>query len=125
MAFPTADETKEVTRLQLAVTQAFLSHKPHGTALMIWSDEQRAIGERMIVEERGELLCMGYAAFSEACEGVFAPWCARLDDELGDEQAQERMKDVQAALCELVITLDPEHLRYPLTHLQPVEKLAE
>ncbi|MEA2149817.1 MAG: hypothetical protein QOD69_1647, partial [Solirubrobacteraceae bacterium] len=29
------------------------------------------------------------------------------------------------ALCELVITLDPEHLRYPLTHLQPVEKLAE
>jgi hypothetical protein len=30
---------------------------------MIWSDERRAIGERMMVEEHGKVLCMGYATF--------------------------------------------------------------
>jgi hypothetical protein len=40
----------------------------YGPALMIWSDVQRAIGERMIVEEHGKVLCMGYATFCDHCD---------------------------------------------------------
>ena len=29
--------------------------------MMIWSDEQRALGELMIVEQHGKVLCMGDA----------------------------------------------------------------
>lgn len=31
----------------------------YGPALMIWGDEQRAVGELMIVDEHGKVRCMG------------------------------------------------------------------
>lgn len=111
LSFPEIEETRRVTRLQQEVAQRFLTHKD-GTALMIWSDEQRAIGEQMIVESQGEIRCMGYAAFHEACDDTFAPWCERLRAELGSEPAQRRMREAQNILCELVEALDPGGLRY-------------
>lgn len=76
LSFPEAEETRQVAHLQSEIAKRFLSDA-YGEELMIWSDEQRALGERMIVEEHGKVLCMGYAAFRERCEVAFAPWAAR------------------------------------------------
>jgi hypothetical protein len=117
LSFPEAAETRRVTQLQQQITRSFLTHEP-GEALMIWSDEQRAIGERMIVEEHGDVLCMGFAGFRDACDGPFSTWCERLKDEIGEPSAQERMREVQNRLCDLVRTLDPGELRYRADQLK-------
>jgi hypothetical protein len=66
----------------------------------------------MIVEEHGNVLCMGYATFSERCDKLFSPWLERLRTELGHDDAAARMRDVQHLLCDLVETLDARRVRY-------------
>ncbi len=112
LSFPEAQETTTVTGLQFAIAKCFLTDR-YGPELMIWSDEQRAIGERMIVEKPdGKLLCMGYASFRDACGDWFAPWCERLREELQHDGARQRMRAAQNLLCELVETLDERRVRY-------------
>lgn len=111
LSFSEDGDTRRVADLQRKVAGRFLSDRD-GTALMIWSDEQRAIGERMIVEEHGKVLCMGYATFRDRCDDTFGPLRTRLGAELGQESAQERLRDVQHLLCDLVEALDPRGLRY-------------
>ena len=111
LSFPEADETRHVAQLQSEISRCFLSDS-YSRALMIWGDEQRAIGERMIVEEHGKVLCMGYASFRERCDTTFAAWCERLRNELQNEPARTRLSDVQHLLCELVEALDANRVRY-------------
>jgi len=111
LSFPEADETRRVAELQREIAQRFSTSR-HPPALMIWSDEQRALGERMIVEEHGQVLCMGYARFRDACDDTFAPWCDRLRSGLEQESAQVRLLEVQHLLCQLVETLDEHRVRY-------------
>lgn len=111
LSFPEDDETRRVAQLQSEISKAFLTDS-YGPALMIWGDEQRAIGEQMIVEEYGKVLCMGYASFLEQYDVTFAMWRDRLRSELDHESAQARLRHVQRLLCELVQTLDPERVRY-------------
>jgi hypothetical protein len=111
LSFPEAEETRRVAELQSEIAKRFLSDD-YGPALMIWSDEQRAIGELMIVEQHGTVLCMGYATFREACDGPLADWHERLREELTDEAAEPRLRAVQHLLCELVETLDHNRTRY-------------
>jgi hypothetical protein len=111
LSFPEADETRRVANLQSKVARAF-TRDDLGHAMMIWGDEQRALGELMIVEEHEKVLSMGYAAFSGACADVFAPWLARLHRDLPQDAARERLRDVQHLLCELVETLDVNRVRY-------------
>jgi hypothetical protein len=111
LSFPEATETKRVIELQMAIARRFgTSDDHHG--LMIWTDEQRAIGERMIVEEHGSVLCMGYARFDEEYPTRLAPWCERLRAELDSEAGRPRLRDLQHLLCELVETLDARRTRY-------------
>jgi hypothetical protein len=111
LSFPEADETRRVASLQSAISKAFLDHG-YGEALMIWSDEQRAIGERMIVMEHDDVLPMGYATFRERSDDTYRAWLARLKTEIADEGARRRLCDVQHLLCDLVETLDPQRIRY-------------
>jgi hypothetical protein len=111
LSFPEADDTRRVARLQSEIAKRFLSDS-YGHVLMIWGDEQRALGERMIVEEYGKVMCMGYAAFRDRFEIAFAPTYGRLRDELQDRSAHERLREVQHLLCELVETLDTNRVRY-------------
>jgi hypothetical protein len=117
LSFPEADETRAVAHLQSEISKCFLTHN-YGLALMIWSDQQRAIGERMIVEENAKLISMGYAAFRDHCDDIFAPWTERLRADLADAAAQDRLRDAQHLLCELVRTLDQKRIRYT-EDLQP------
>lgn len=111
LAFPEDDATRRVATLQAEIAACFLSHS-YGTAMMIWSDEQRAIGERMIIEEHDKVLCMGYASFRDRCDDVFGAWSGRVRADLEDASAQTRLRDVQHRLCDLVETLDRHRVRY-------------
>jgi hypothetical protein len=111
LSFPEDDETRRVARLQFEISKLFLTDG-YGPAMMIWADEQRGIGERMIVEEHGKVLCMGYAAFHGRCDDTFATWCERLRTETEDESARARLRAVQHLLCQLVETLDTRRVRY-------------
>lgn len=117
LSFPEDGATRAVAHLQLQISRHFLTHEV-GSELMIWSDEQRAIGESMIVEENGRILCMGYATFRARCDDTFAPWCERLRGELGSDPAQARLVEVQHLLCDLIKLLDDRQVRYNPEDLQ-------
>jgi hypothetical protein len=120
LSFPEADDTQRVTELQRNIAKSFLTDD-YGEELMIWGDEQRAIGELMIVEEHGKVLCMGYARFRKECDGVFAQWRERLRDDVIGEASHERMCEVQHLLCDLVETLDDKRVRYSPEDLERAE----
>jgi hypothetical protein len=111
LSFPEDEDTRKVARLQSEIARCFLTDS-YGLSLMIWSDEQRAIGEQMIVEEHGDVLCMGYARFRERCADTFRAHRQRVHREIGDPQAQDRLRDAQHLLCDLVETLDSRRVRY-------------
>ncbi len=111
LSFPEDEETRKVARLQSGIAQCFLTDA-YGVALMIWSDEQRAIGEQMIVEEHGDVLSMGYARFRERCADTFLDHCERLRAEIGNPRVTDRLRDAQHLLCDLVETLDSRRVRY-------------
>ena len=79
---------------------------------MVWVDEQRAIGERMIIQDADGVHCMGYAAFCDAYDKCFARLFHRVIDDLDAPAAKDRLRDVQHHLCELVSQLDKKRLRY-------------
>jgi hypothetical protein len=112
LSFPEEGDTRTVAAIQAQIAERFLDSGP-GAGMMIWRDEQRAIGERMIVEEHGKVLCMGYAAFSDCCRERFGPSLERMWAEVEEPAAQARMRAVQHALCDLVRLLDPRGVLYP------------
>lgn len=114
LSFPTDAETRRVAELQESIAECF-RNDDYGPEVMIWSDEQRAIGELMIIEEHGKVLSMGYAAFRQRCDDTFAPWRVRMRKELNAASAQARLRDIQHNLCELVETLDSRRVRYTRT----------
>lgn len=112
LSFPEDADTREVAELQYRISVAFLTTDDYGRSLMLWTDEQRALGERMIVEEHGKVLCMGYASFADHCDTTFRALCERIEAEIGDDGARRRMRDLQHLLCELVEKLDHRRVRY-------------
>jgi hypothetical protein len=108
---PEDEETRKVARLQSEIAGCFLTDK-YGLSLMIWSDEQRAIGEQMIVEEFGDVLCMGFARFRARCADTFLAHRERLRLEIDDPRVQDRLRDVQHLLCDLIEVLDSRRVRY-------------
>jgi hypothetical protein len=110
LSFPEDDATRRVAHLQSEITRRFLSDQP-GHALMIWSDEQRALGERMILGVDGKVMCTGYAAFRDR-EDTFGAWRTRVEEGLSDPASRERLREVQHLLCELVESLDERRVRY-------------
>jgi hypothetical protein len=111
LSFPEDADTRRVAHLQAEIARCFLTDR-YGSALMIWRDEQRAIGEHMIVEEHGKVLCMGYARFSDTCAVTFGALRDRVRLDVSDATVHNRLRDAQHLLCELVETLDRRRVRY-------------
>ena len=111
LSFPEDEETRKVARLQADICRCFLTDG-YGVGLMLCSDEQRALGEQMIVEENGDVLRMGYARFQKQCEDTFSAHREWLCKEIVEGGANERRGDAQHLLCELVETLDSRRVRY-------------
>ena len=116
LSFPEEQDTRCVAEL-LAKVAARVAASDADETLMIWVDEQRAIGERMIVREGDSARCMGYAAFRDAYDDCFARLFARVIDDLDAPAAMPRLREVQHDLCELVGQLDKKRLRYSLQQL--------
>ena len=66
----------------------------------------------MIVEENGDLRCMGYARFRELCADTFLAHRERLRADIADPRVTSRLRDAQHLLCDLVETLDSRRIRY-------------
>lgn len=111
LSFPENKDTRRVARLQGEISRRIASSDAD-EPLMIWADEQRAIGERMITREDGKAFCMGYARFRDDYDACFAALFERTLPDLADRDAHERLRAIQRLLCQLVATLDPQHLRY-------------
>ena len=114
--FGEVQETREVSRLQGEIQDLLASDEtPMGKPFMIWRGEQRAIGERMIVAEDGDLLCMGYAAFVEQADPSFWRWLNPLerDIEVVADTPNDRLRLLQHALIDLIERLDVGRVRFP------------
>jgi hypothetical protein len=114
--------TKELTSLQTEVRRALQSDRDP-SAFRLFVDEQRAIGEIMIIaapatEGRRVSTCRGYADFNErAAAGAFDPWLGGLRSSIAevapDPRSCPRLVTLQHALVGLVRFLDPEQVRFP------------
>jgi hypothetical protein len=116
LEFDEAEETKRVGRLQRGIRDLFARDDEQlGRPFMIWRGEQNAIGERMTVAEGGQRYCMGYATFADCVtEPAFARWFERLrgDLDLIAAEPNARLRELQHALVDLVVALDPQQLRF-------------
>ena len=110
LSFPEDESTRRVAGLQSEIARRFLTDEP-GHALMIWNDEQRGLGERIIISEDSKVMCLGYAAFRER-EEAFGPWRRRVEEGLQDPASRARLREVQHLLCDLVESLDERRVRY-------------
>lgn len=93
------------------VTWVLASDKLDGQWAMLWSDEQRGIGELMTEQPSGtSSIVRGHAAFHRDYDKVFALWMERFADDLLSPAAIEsnRLRLLQWALYGLVRQLDEE-----------------
>jgi hypothetical protein len=76
-----AANTKLVADLMGDVTRLFATDSLDGGDLMLWADEQRGIGELMIVERTdAPPACVGYASFVKDPK-LLEPWLNRVADQ--------------------------------------------
>ena len=111
--FAQDEDTRAVGEL-LAAVQGSFQTDAFPTEFMIWRDEQRAIGEMMIVEESGPKTCVGYARFVELYDDRMRRWLERIERNLraGAGSNDYRLSRIQNDLVNLVQKLDPKQLRY-------------
>jgi hypothetical protein len=103
------EDTRRVLALQGAIAKTFASGKEKwGPPFRIWADRQRAIGEEMIVEEHGQVLCMGYGRYATRRDEELRFWVDPLADEVSSLAVHQspRLAEVQNLLCDLVEELD-------------------
>ena len=82
----------------------------------MFGGEQHAIGERMIRE--GPPQCMGFASFLDYLNCTPDPSICALKSDVealghGLEEALPRLTELQHALIDLVLFLDPAAVRFP------------
>ena len=111
LRFENEQDTRQVAAFLNDVTRALASDKPDGQHAMLWSDEQRGIGELMTEQPPGaSAIVRGHAAFHRDYDTVFAEWMERFADGLFslDVARGNRLRLVQWALYGLVQLLNEE-----------------
>ena len=113
LQFREPEHTRFVADLVGEVGRTFADDR-YGRDFMLWREEQRAIGERMIERQGDEAGCVGYATFAENYEMTYSRWLGRFEGKLDRETAMSsrRLRDLRATLRSLVQALDPKELRY-------------
>lgn len=66
----------------------------------------------MIVEENGDVLCMGYAGLRKHCDDTFSVHRDWPRNEIAEPGVNDRLRDAQHLPCDLVETLDSRQVRY-------------
>ena len=106
--FEDVADTKAVSLALRDVGVKFASDK-RGTSLMLWREEQRAIGGLM--QQPGDPPgIMGFEAFDQSYDDRFSDWFAAFAEDLQGEgvESSERLAELQENLAALVMKLDPE-----------------
>lgn len=113
LKFSEPEYTKAVADLVNDIGRRFADDR-YGRDFMLWREEQRAIGERMIERLGDEAGCVGYATFAEGYETTYSRWLGRFEEKLDRETVKKstRLPDLREKLRSLVSALDPEELRY-------------
>src|SRR5437867_8550905 len=73
-----AKGTRRVAGFLNDVTWALASDQVDGQWAMLWSDEQRGIGELMIDQSGASSIIRGHASFHRDYQEVFALWMERF-----------------------------------------------
>ncbi len=114
--FETQEDTREVAALLAEVSGALktdsLDRGSSGPArLMLWREEQRAIGGLMQASSDSAGV-LGFEGFVELYDDRFASWFVSFsrDLEADDVAFSERLQRLQMALQDLVLFLDAERL---------------
>jgi hypothetical protein len=107
-------ETQAVSRLLNDITGTFGSDE-FGRAFLMWTPEQRGIGEAMIGTWREAPSCVGYLEFSERRPKELAVWVESLERDLVEfaegNGNEDRLLKVQHLLVSLIELLDPKRIR--------------
>jgi hypothetical protein len=113
LQFREPDHTRAVADLVGEVGRTFADDR-YGRDFMLWREEQRAVGERMIERHGHEAGCVGYATFAEHYKMTYSRWLGRFEEKLDRETAlsSRRLPALRETLRALVKALDPEELRY-------------
>jgi hypothetical protein len=78
LKFREPEETRTVMDLLGNVARTFADDR-YGTVFMVWFEEQRGIGERMITREGDVNTCVGYATFFDDYDRTYARWLDRFE----------------------------------------------
>lgn len=112
-------KTQELSRLQSRI-YSILQTDAYAPVFRVFAGEQRAIGERMLVQSPTGLKCLGYGDFlsrggfpGDALLNALHEDVASLKN--NQTSAIKRFAALQNALIELIDFLDPKHLRIPIT----------
>jgi hypothetical protein len=110
------EDTARLRRLQEVVNKTLTSDSINAP-FMIFSGEQRALGEFMIHEVSGTRQVMGYGAFLSADKTTINQWLDPLRQELRNAAGnskilQERLIPLQHTMIELMDLLDPDGVNF-------------
>jgi hypothetical protein len=111
------EETRQLAQLQHKIYAAWQTDR-YKPLLRVFGGEQHAIGERMIREGPRGPQCMGFASFLDYLNCSPDPLICALKADVealghGFEEALPRLTELQHALIDLVLFLDPEAVRFP------------
>jgi hypothetical protein len=111
------EQTRKLSELQSSIYSILQTDK-YAPEFRVFAGEQRAIGEKMLVQSAAGLRCMGYGEFISKGGFPDDPLLAALHSDvvnLGKNGAAaiSRFVALQNALVELMDFLDPAYLRFP------------
>ena len=111
------EETRQLAQLQHKIYAAWQTDR-YKPLLRVFGGEQHAIGERMIREGPRGPQCMGFASFLDYLNCAPDPLICALKSDVeslghGLEEALPRLTELQHALIDLVLFMDPAAVRFP------------
>ncbi len=119
------EKTRTLAQLQHRIYSCWQTDRRAPT-LRVFGGEQHAIGECMIREGTRGPQCMGFASFLDLVEKGPTPLIADLLADVNSlgaclEVALPRLAELQNALVDLVVFLDPEAIRFPEKNRTKIE----
>lgn len=108
LKFDQDDDTRVVNELLGRIRRVFASDQIDGDRLMVWREEQRAIGELMHAAEGYDSVhVIGFSTFLDQHSSRFAPWLSSFERDIqarGTVQSP-RLAELQELLGRLVAEL--------------------
>jgi hypothetical protein len=113
LRFEHEHDTLLTDRLMNDIIRALATDKVSDrTGGMLWAEEQRAIGELMVLDGKyGSSTCRGYANFAQDYDDVFSPWMERVGHYILSDAAltSHRLGLLEMALYGLIMQLDEKN----------------